>query len=546
MTDSIKSHRTDILIVGLGPVGAALACILGQYNISTVVVEKDSDIFQQPRAIALDNEALRILQMIGLEDNELKKVIIPEVQMHCPYSGNFGRANAFGSTDGHPNLITFYQPDLETTLRDKLKHFKSVKVMLNTTLESFDQSDLHVSASLTNSDSSSLHITCKYLIGADGAKSFVRKCAGLDFSGKTHKERWLIVDAFATNNNFRHVEFLCDPHRPVAHLAAPKGRQRWEFMLHPHEKESEMMKDQSISTLLRPWGDADKFKIERKAVYHFHSRVADAFSSGRVFLVGDAAHVTPPFVGQGLVSGLRDVANLGWKLAWVCSGKLPNQTLNSYSVERQPHVKAMISLARLMGRIVMPKNKSSSILIHGLVRIIRLIPVLKKQIDELEIKPSNRIKNGLFVKSSKRNPLCGGHQIAQGYVKLQNGEISLSDCVFDYKFSLIGFDIDPSIYLQEHERKILSTYDVNFYCIRPLGYQALDCEQLPTNSGIDIEDITGSLLNQHNRNRIALIRPDGFIIDSTTSKGLGRLVERFETLLNTINTYQWNVHSDDT
>ncbi|MDF6614309.1 FAD-dependent monooxygenase, partial [Escherichia coli] len=154
--------------------------------------------------------------------------------------------------------------------------------------------------------------------------------------------------------------------------------------------------------------------IERKAVYRFHARTVDRFSVGRAFLVGDAAHITPPFVGQGLVAGLRDAANLSWKLAWVLQGRADARILDTYDEERRPHAKAMINLARFMGKLVMPRSAPIALLTHGLMRLTRLVPGLRSQFEELRIKPKNAFKTGLFVKGCSSTKLMRGGVIPQG------------------------------------------------------------------------------------------------------------------------------------
>ncbi|MCS6474488.1 FAD-dependent monooxygenase, partial [Burkholderia thailandensis] len=181
------------------------------------------------------------------------------------------------------------------------------------------------------------------------------------------------------------------------HMTAPGGRERWEFMLRSSETRDEMESDVRIRELLAPWGGIDDMVIERKAVYRFHARTVDAFGNGRVFLAGDAAHITPPCVGQGLVAGLRDAANLSWKLAWVVKGHAAPRILDSYDQERRPHVKAMIGIAKLMGRLVMPRNAGVAMFTHGLMRLSRVVPPLKNHFDELGSKPKNAFRKGLFV-----------------------------------------------------------------------------------------------------------------------------------------------------
>jgi 3-(3-hydroxy-phenyl)propionate hydroxylase len=437
------NRETDVLIVGLGSVGAALANLLGRLGVRVVVVERNAEILAAPRAITLDNEALRILQWVGLEEGDFDKVGIPHVRMCSPWLGEFARINTLGGLDGHPKLVTFYQPDLERALRDKLRTHQSVQLSLGTTLTGFTEHADGVVAQISEGPGCHTEYHARYLVGADGASSRVRELIGQHFDGKTYAEDWLVVDARRVARPIDHVEFLCDHRRPTPHMIAPGGRERWEFMLRPGETREQMESDACIRDLLAPWGIADDMDIERRAVYRFHARAADAFSRGRVFLVGDAAHITPPFVGQGLVSGLRDAANLGWKLAWVVHGRAGASILKSYDRERRPHARAMIDMAKFAGRLVMPRNAAVALLTHGIMRAIRWIPPLRRYFEELGIKPKNLFAEGLFVRGRSGARLVRGSLLRQGYVRNPKGELTLSDNAFGDSLALIGFGCDP-------------------------------------------------------------------------------------------------------
>lgn len=432
-------ETVDVLIVGYGPVGAALAALLGRYGVQTLVVDKAPDILMAPRAIALDNEALRILQMVGLPEGAFETIAIPHVRMHCPHVGEFGRVNTSGSIDGHPKLVTFYQPDLERALRRQVEGHDGVSTLRGTEMREFAEEGDGVRVTLRLGDGREITVRTRYLVGADGAGSKVRKAIGQDFEGKTYAEDWLIVDAQNVPGTFDHVEFLCDPKRPTPHMIAPGGRIRWEFMLQPGETREEMEQDETIARLLAPWAQAGELKIERKAVYRFHARSCDRYSKGRVFLVGDAAHITPPFVGQGLVAGLRDAANLAWKLAFVVKGQAAPKVLDTYDQERRPHATKMIALAKLMGGLVMPGNRFKAILVHGVMALLRRIPMLRAFFDELGVKPKNEFREGLFAHG--RGHLRRGAQLPQGLVRTAAGDIVLSDDALGAGLSLVGFGL---------------------------------------------------------------------------------------------------------
>lgn len=435
-------EEVDVVIVGYGPVGAAIAGLLGGYGVRTLVVDKAQDVFTAPRAIALDNEALRILQMVGLADDAFAKVVIPQVRMLCPHLGEFARVDTAGAIDGHPKLVTFYQPELERALREHVERRPSVTARTGVEMIRFGDDGHGVRVVLLASDGTESTVRARFLVGADGASSRVRAAIGEDFEGETYAEDWLVVDAFGVPRNIDHVEFLCNPDRPTPHMVAPGGRTRWEFMLKPGETREEMEKDSTIAALLEPWAGSGTLRIERKAVYRFHARVCKRFSKGRVFLAGDAAHLTPPFVGQGLVAGLRDAANLAWKLAWVVQGRASETILDTYDQERRPHAAKMIALAKFMGRMIMPRDHLRAVLVHGVMALLRRFPPARRYFEELEVKPKNAFTEGLFVRAA-----------ASGRRGAWFPQVQRSDDVLGPGLTLVGVGIDPLPRLSERNRR---------------------------------------------------------------------------------------------
>ncbi|WP_434382197.1 bifunctional 3-(3-hydroxy-phenyl)propionate/3-hydroxycinnamic acid hydroxylase [Melittangium boletus] len=444
--------KIDVLVVGFGPVGATVASLLGGQGVSTLVIDRSPELLTQPRAIALDNEALRVLQLAGLTEDAIATVAIPRVRMHSPHGGEFACVDTSGSLDGHPKLVTFFQPELERALRARVATLAPVSTALGVELTALEERGDKVLATLRHADGHTHSLEAAYVVGADGASSRVRQHLGLDFEGRTYAEDWLIIDALNVPRPIDHVEFLCDPRRPTAHMVAPGGRERWEFMLRPGESRESILTDDSIQRLLSRWGRPEEMVIERKAVYRFHARAAESFRRGHVFLAGDAAHITPPFVGQGLVSGLRDAANLSWKLAWVLKRWAAPSILDSYDTERRPHSQAMIDFARRMGRLVMPENAVTATALHGLVRLSQLVPPLKASLHGKGLKPEHRYARGLFVAGHTPTKLIRGALLPQGWLRDAQGTTRLSDDVFGPSLTLVGFGLDAGAQLDEATR----------------------------------------------------------------------------------------------
>jgi len=518
--------EVEVLVVGFGPVGAAIANLLGRYGVRALVVDKSTEILMAPRAIALDNEALRILQLAGLEEGDLDRVAIPYVRMRSPYLGEFGRVNTLGSIDGHPKLVTFYQPDLERALRRRLALYPQVKTLLGATLSGFEEGDGGITASLDLGAGRTTTVRASYLIGADGASSLVRQLIGQQFEGESYAEDWLIVDARKVPQPIDHIEFICDHRRPTPHMCAPGARERWEFMLKRGETRQEMEGDERIRQLLAPWGSPEEMTIERKAVYRFHARAVKAFSRGRVFLAGDAAHITPPFVGQGLVAGLRDAANLCWKLAWVVHGQAAPRILDSYDRERRPHARAMINLAKFMGRLVMPRSAVVALLTHGLLRLLRLIPGLRAHFDELGIKPGNAFRQGLFLPGRSGSKLVRGGVLPQGLVRDPAGRLVLSDDALGPSLTLIGFGQDPASALDKPTANA-------FLAAGGETVQITHCGQrLHLSGAARWEDVQGSFLpGCAPFGWAAVVRPDRAILHDGPIAEVNRLVRESLILL---------------
>jgi 3-(3-hydroxy-phenyl)propionate hydroxylase len=495
----------DVVIVGLGPVGATIANLLGTYGVRTLVVERDTSINRAPRAIALDNEALRVLQLAGLADGAVDTIAIPYVQMRSPLLGNYACANTTGQIDGHPKLVTFFQPQLEEALRARLAARSTVEVRTGVELRRLDASDDSVRLVL-RSGSEEQEVEADYVIGCDGAGSLVRKTIGLDFQGRTWDEDWLVVDVHGAPEPIDHIEFWCDPARPAPHMPAPGGRQRWEFKLRPGETRAQMEHPAVVHELLRPWTHGAPVELERVAVYRFHARIADRFSVGRVFLAGDAAHLTPPFAGQGLVSGLRDAANLAWKLAAVVHRIASPSILDSYTIERRPHAAATINMARLMGRLVMPSNRAQALAVHGLARLLELFPPTRALFGELEIKPVNGAREGLCHRR-KGDRLEPGRAFGQGPVALA-GDVRPSDDVLGDGFCLVGFGVDPTSHLDGVARARWRAIGGRIVQILHRG-QRVDS----ASTAECAEDFTGRFLaSSRALGRVAVVRPDRMVM----------------------------------
>lgn len=346
----------DVLIIGYGPSGATLANLLGQDGHKVAVAEIHADIFEKPRAINLDQEALRLWQRIGLA---------AKISDGCePHPGtdfvgvDGGLIKAIYSAPqpfplGWPANVMFVQPEAERHLRDRVDTLDNVSVFLNHTAHTFAQHADHVAVTF-HTPGGPKTLRARYLVGCDGANSPTRSWLGISQTDLGFSEHYVVVDAWLTRDTPlppRTTQY-CQPDAPTSYVICSGNLRRWELKILPGEAPEDYNDQAKINARLAPFVDVSALKFWRAAVYHFNARVADKWHDGRVFLAGDAAHTMPPFLGQGLNSGLRDVGNLWWKLSRALRDPDSAHLLDSYQTERRPHIMALTEITKDLGMIV--------------------------------------------------------------------------------------------------------------------------------------------------------------------------------------------------
>lgn len=346
----------DVLVAGGGPTGVTLAVLLAQLGVKVLVADKAAEVYPLPRAAHLDHESMRILQQAG---------VAHDVMASSRHVARYDFLNAAGEIllrfegmdqrgpGGWPLANMIHQPSVEHALRGALARLPQAELHCGWELQSFSEDGNGISARLATPAGERM-VRARYLVGADGARSPVREACGITFDDLGFEEPWLVVDVLVDDyTRLPHANLqICDPDRPTTCVLMGEGRHRWEFMIKPGESAEQVSEDAFIARLLAPWKVDGAVRLERKAVYTFRARIANAWRKGRVLLAGDAAHQTPPFAGQGMCSGLRDAANLAWKLAAEVSGVAEHSLLDSYQPEREPNLRATIEMAIMMGRTV--------------------------------------------------------------------------------------------------------------------------------------------------------------------------------------------------
>lgn len=359
----MQSPHCDIAIVGAGPTGLVLANLLGQAGISVMVLDRAPDVVQMPRAMHFDGEGMRIFQSIGLAD------LIAKLARPAPLGTRYMTAEGqtllvrqgFGVPGPHGWFVSwhFHQPDLERVLRDGLARFPNVELRLSSEVLAVEVRNEGAVIRVHDSPSNrNYEVHARYVVGCDGARSTVRKTMDVEMEDLGLHQPWLVVDMLVNPASPRvaglpdYALQLCDPKRPMSILYVSGNRRRWEIMIMSADDPARMTEPDNFWPLLARWMGPMDGEIERSAVYTFHSLIAHGWRRGPLLLAGDACHLTPPFLGQGMCAGLRDAANLAWKLALVVKNQADPALLDTYEAERRPHVKTFIELSVRLGGIL--------------------------------------------------------------------------------------------------------------------------------------------------------------------------------------------------
>jgi len=358
----------DVVVVGCGPVGALAANLLGRKGLKVLVLEREPEHYPLPRAVHLDHEMMRLFQSAGVIDRVEGDMIATDGHLHVGadhgvirYMGTVGKPRPFGWA----NDYFFYQPELEAHLREGFARLGDVELKLGATFTGLEQDADGVTVTYVEGGEAS-RVAARWVIACDGSRSSVRKALDVTLDDLDFEEPWLVVDAevggpvsFPPLSGVpegadlqRLSVMMCDPARPATVVPGRRNHRRWEFMLLPGEDDQAMMAPEKVRELVGAWMAGVPHEIVRAATYRFHGLVAHQWQVGNVFLAGDAAHQTPPFFGQGMCHGLRDVANLAWKMDAVANQGAAPQILSTYQDERDPHVRAVIGAAVAAGRYI--------------------------------------------------------------------------------------------------------------------------------------------------------------------------------------------------
>lgn len=354
-----KSFEADICIVGYGPVGGTLANLLADCGLTVIVLDREADIFPLPRAVHFDDEVMRVFQTLGLAERILPHTHVSPgmhfVDVNRRLILDWSRPQAVGPL-GWNTSYRFHQPDLERILREAAGAKPNIDVRLRAEVFAIDQDGDGADVRFEDLNNGGLHrVRARFVVGCDGARSLVRRVIGSSLVDLGFHERWLVVDALLKRNvpslGDHSVQF-CDPARPATYVRGVGSRRRWEITLLADEDPARMTAPKEAWRLLERFISPDDAELERAACYTFHSVIAEKWRDARLLIAGDSAHQTPPFLGQGMCAGIRDVANLAWKLMHVVRGQASADVLDTYQSERAPHVREYIELAVRLGGLI--------------------------------------------------------------------------------------------------------------------------------------------------------------------------------------------------
>jgi 3-(3-hydroxy-phenyl)propionate hydroxylase len=569
----------DVVIAGAGPVGLMIANILGLYGVSVILVEKLDAIIDYPRAIGIDDEALRTMQAAGLSDL-VQAHITPDHWMKFVTGSGREFASLEPRTDefGWSRRNAFIQPMIDQIAYEGLARFPNVKAMFGQNVVGLTQDSAGVTLDLEDEQGVKRTVRGSWLVGCDGGNSFVRRALDIPFEGRTKPNQWIVVDVRNDPLGTPHVYMHCDPERPYVSAALPHGIRRFEFMVMPGETEEELSKPENMAKLMKKVvADPDAVDYIRKRVYTHNARLAGTFRQGRVLLAGDAAHIMPVWQGQGFNSGQRDASNLAWKLAHVVKGLAGDRLLDTYTQERRDHARMMIQLSEVAGDIFAPPSATGAKVRDAITLALNAVPAVKQYFVEMRFKPMPRYEQGAIVvpeasdNSKRRAPLGGlfdrsgntalgrmlglmaekkeslvgrivngfdvppdtpvGRMFIQPNVLCEDGKTRKLDDVIGLNFAVIAWGTDPTFGLTPEARAVWERLGAKFITAKPAVQMA---HQSDARAGvICIGDLGNRMKDWFTQwpASVVFLRPDRFVGAICSPQQTSAMTEAFARAL---------------
>jgi 3-(3-hydroxy-phenyl)propionate hydroxylase len=443
--------HTDVLVIGAGPIGLAVANLLADQGVEVMLVERHGGTSDEPRAISVTDETLRVMQQIGVMDD-----LAPEMLMDTG-ARYFGRREQLlaevhpaGPRLGQPGKSQFDQPVMEKLLLDAARTRPLIDVRFNTEAFRITDAPGHVDTVLID-DRGKHTVRSKWVVACDGGRSPVRSQLGLPMEGSTQVQKWIVVDVVnSPGEPERFSEFHCNGQRPVVVVPGVKGRRRYEFMLLPGEDAAQVTAPETIIGLVQPFQRIVNDDIRRAAVYVAHQRVALSYRVGHVLLAGDSAHMMPPFAGQALNAGIRDAANLAWKVAAHVKGTGTEALVDTYQTERRPHAVDMVRLSHRIGKVVMSTSPALTTLRDAAITALGVVPAAKGWLTGMKFLKQPHFADGCVLPAGAGVPKAAaaliGRSLSQPQVT-QGASVPAStvplDTVLGKGWALLSFPAGP-------------------------------------------------------------------------------------------------------
>lgn len=504
---------TEVAILGAGPVGLTLANYLSKQGVQVTVIEQLDQLIDYPRAIGIDDEALRTIQSLGLVEQVLPHTTPNHAMRFLTPKGHcFADIQPLTREFGFSRRNAFIQPQVDNVLLQGLKQYPQTQVLFSRQLTEFSQDAQSVTLKMQNKQGQNEVVKAQYLIACDGGNSVVRRTLNIGFDGKTAPNQWIVIDIENDPLATPHIYLCCDPVRPYVSAALPHGIRRFEFMVMPGETQEELSKPENINKLLaKVLPNTQNIEVIRQRVYTHNARIADKFRVDRILLAGDAAHIMPVWQGQGYNSGMRDAFNLGWKMALVVKGKAGPELLDSYQIERKDHAKAMIDLSVMAGHVLAPPKKWQGFVRDGIAYALNYIKPIKQYLLEMRFKPMPQYHDGVLIQNKLKNSPVG-KMFIQPKVELVSGEQVLLDEIIGNDFAILAWGVDPQWGLSETSLQQWKKLGVKFIQVLP-AVQLQNEKRKQYDGVICVGDIGTDIRTWFGRTNdsMVILRPDRFV-----------------------------------
>lgn len=520
-------HTAQVAIAGAGPVGLMIANYLGQMGVSVLLIEKLDSLIDYPRAIGIDDEALRAMQAVGLVDNVLPHTTPWHAMRFLTPKGRcFADIQPMTDEFGWSRRNAFIQPQVDGVLYEGLSRFPHVRCLFSREVEAFSQDSDGVTLNLQGSDGEHETVRADWLVACDGGASLIRRTLNIPFEGKTAPNQWIVIDIANDPLATPHVYLCCDPVRPYVSAALPHGVRRFEFMVMPGETEAQLSEPDNMRKLLsKVLPDPDNVELIRQRVYTHNARIAERFRVDRILLAGDAAHIMPVWQGQGYNSGMRDAFNLAWKLALVVNGQAGELLLDSYQQERRDHAKAMIDLSVTAGNVLAPPKRWHGAVRDGISWLLNYLPPVKRYFLEMRFKPMPQYRDGALLAEDEGKSSPVGKMFIQPKVTLETGQVTLLDEVIGANFAIIAWGCNPLWGLNEEQISRWRAVGVRFIQVVPEVQIHCDQDNVPGVIRLgDTQNRLKSWFALHDT-AIAVVRPDRFVATLAIPQTLGNKLD---------------------